>query len=148
MIFKRDLINVGDQIRYNLELTMEEQRGPLYVALMQQASALSLMYCSELIESQGSYSLKAFLDRIEEEGGKSHQTLLNDPRIKEIKTLVNKLTTQHPKLMYIVDHLRTRYDTARPDYDSGVTMHYSSRKLEQKEFITNNKDRPTSTLGE
>ena len=96
-IFKRDLINVGEQIRYNLELTMEEQRGPLYVALMQQASALSLMYCSELIESQGSYSLKAFLDRIEEEGGKSHQTLLNDPRIKEIKTLVNRLTTQHPK---------------------------------------------------
>lgn len=147
-VFKRDLINVGEQIRYNLELTMEEQRGPLYVALMQQASALSLMYCSELIESQGSYSLKAFLDRIEEEGGKSHQTLLNDPRIKEIKTLVNKLTTQHPKLMYIVDHLKTRYDIARPDYDSGITRHYSSHKLEQEEFITNNKDRPTSTLGE
>ena len=147
-VFKRDLINVGEQIRYNLELTMEEQRGPLYIALTQQASALSLMYCSELIESQGSYSLKAFLDRIEEEGGKSHKTLLNDPRIKEIKTLVNKLTTQHPKLMYIVDHLRTRDDTARPDYDSGVIRHYSSRKLEQEEFITNNKDSPTSTLGE
>jgi ERCC4-related helicase len=147
-VFKRDLINVGEQIRYNLELTMEEQRGPLYVALMQQASALSLMYCSELIESQGSYSLKAFLDRIEEEGGKSHQTLLNDPRIKEIKTLVNKLTTQHPKLMYIVNHLRTRYKIAESDYDSGITRHYSSRKLEQEEFITNNKDSPTSTLGE
>src|SRR6476659_9035550 len=147
-VFKRDLINVGEQIRYNLELTMEEQRGPLYIALTQQASALSLMYCSELIESQGSYSLKAFLDRIEEEGGKSHQTLLNDPRIKEIKTLVNKLTTQHPKLMYIVDHLRTRYQIAKSNYDTGVTRHYSSRKLEQEEFITNNKDSPTITLGE
>lgn len=147
-VFKRDLINVGDQIRYNLELTMEEQRGPLYVALMQQASALSLMYCTELIESQGSYSLKAFLDRIEEEGGKSHQTLLNDPRIKEIKTLVNKLRTQHPKLMYIIDHLRTRYKIAESDYDAGVTGHYSSHKLEQEEFITIKKDSPTSTLGE
>lgn len=145
-IFKRDLINVGDQIRYNLELTMEEQRGPLYVALMQQASALSLMYCSELIESQGSYSLKAFLDRIEEEGGKSHQTLLNDPRIKEIKTLVNRLTTQHPKLMYITDHLRTRYQIAKPDYDTGVTRHYRSQKQEQVELIPSSKGRPASTL--
>ena len=147
-IFKRDLINVGDQIRYNLELTMEEQRGPLYVALMQQASALSLMYCSELIESQGSYSLKAFLDRIEEEGGKSHQTLLNDPRIKEIKTLVNRLTTQHPKLMYITDHLRTRYQIAKSNYDTGVTRHYRSQKQEQVELIPSSNERPASTLEE
>ena len=52
------------------------------------------MYCSELIESQGSYSLKAFLDRIEDVSGvghKSHQSLMKDTRIKEIQTLVNKL---------------------------------------------------------
>lgn len=148
-IFKRDLINIGDQIRYNLELTMEEQRGPLYVALMQQSSGLSLMYCSELIESQGSYSLKAFLDRIEEEGGKSHQTLLNDPRMKEIKTLVNKLTTQHPKLIYIVDHLRNRYQISfKSDYNTGVTRHYQSQKREQFELIPSHKERLTSNLEE
>lgn len=107
-IFKRNLINVGEQIRYNLELTMEEHRGPLYLALSYQASALSVMYCIELIESQGSYSLNAFLNRIEAEGGKSHRSLLNDPRIKEIRTLVNKLPTEHPKLKYIVDILKTR----------------------------------------
>ncbi len=134
-IFKRDLINVGDQIRYSLELTMEEQRGPLYVALMQQSSALSLMYCSELIESQGSYSLKAFLDRIEEGGGKSHRSLLDDPRIKEIKTLVNKLTTQHPKLKHIVDHLRKRYQfSSETDYNNGAIQHYQSQKREQLEL--------------
>src|SRR4029078_8902285 len=147
-VFKRDLINVGEQIRYNLELTMEEQRGPLYIVLTQQASALSLMYCSELIESQGSFSLKAFLDRIEEEGGKSHQTLLNDPRIKEIKTLVNRLTTQHPKLMYITDHLRTRYQTAKSNYDTGVTRHHRSQEQEQVELIPSSSERPASTLEE
>ncbi len=89
------------------------------------------MYCSELIESQGSYSLKAFLDRIEVEGGKSHQTLLNDPKIKEIRTLVNRLTTQHPKLMYITDHLRTRYQIAKSDYDTELTRNYRSQKQEQ-----------------
>jgi ERCC4-related helicase len=108
-IFKRNLINVGEQIRYNLELTMEEQRGPLYLALLYQASALSLMYCIELIESQGSHSLDIFLNRIESEGGKSHRSLLNDPRIKEIRTLLNKLSTEHPKFKYIVDILKTRY---------------------------------------
>jgi ERCC4-related helicase len=108
-IFKRNLINVGEQIRYNLELTMEEQRGPLYLAMSYQASALSLMYCIELIESQGSHSLDAFLNRIESEGGKSHRSLLNDPRIKEIRTLLNKLSIEHPKFRYIVDILKTRY---------------------------------------
>jgi ERCC4-related helicase len=108
-IFKRNLINVGEQIRYNLELTMEEQRGPLYLAMSYQASALSLMYCIELIESQGSHSLDAFLNRTESEGGKSHRSLLNDPRIKEIRTLLNKLSIEHPKFRYIVDILKTRY---------------------------------------
>jgi ERCC4-related helicase len=108
-IFKRDLINVGEQLRYNLELTMDENRAPLYVALKHQASALSLMYCAELIESQGSYSLEAFLNRIEVEGSKTHQSLLNDPRIKEIRTLVNNLSTEHPKLKYIVDVLKNKF---------------------------------------
>jgi hypothetical protein len=57
-IFKSDLIALGEELQYKLELTMEELRGPLYAALMQQSSALTLMYCVELIESQGSPSLK------------------------------------------------------------------------------------------
>jgi Fanconi anemia group M protein len=136
-IFKRNLIDAGDQIRYNLELTMEEERGPLYVALMQQSSALSLMYCTELIESQGSYSLKAFLDRIEEEGhgvasgagsggsSKSHQSILNDSRIKEVRTLVSNLTTEHPKINYIVNLLRNRY------HSSNFTQNSNAKKDDQ-----------------
>jgi ERCC4-related helicase len=129
-IFKRNLIDAGDQIRYNLELTMEEERGPLYVALMQQSSALSLMYCTELIESQGSYSLKAFLDRIEDDGhgagsggsSKSHQSILNDSRIKEVRTLVSNLTTEHPKINYIVNLLRNRY------HSSNFTQNSNAKK--------------------
>lgn len=116
-VFKRDLIDVGDQIRHNLEITTEQERRPLYIALMQQSSALSLMYCNELIESQGSYSLKAFLDRIEDVHGigrKSHQSLMKDTRIKEIHILVSKLTIDHPKLRYIVNILGNKYrDTSK-----------------------------------
>src|SRR3989454_3816079 len=108
-IFKSDLINLGEEIQYKLELTMEELRGPLYAALMQQSSALTLMYCAELIESQGSPSLKAFLNRIEKDGGKAHQSLLNDHRIKEIQTLINSLKIEHPKTIYLVELLKQRY---------------------------------------
>ena len=88
---------------------MEELRGPLYAALMHQSSALTLMYCAELIESQGSPSLKAFLNRIENDGGKAHRSLLNDDRIKEIQTLINSLKIEHPKTRYLVELLKQRY---------------------------------------
>src|SRR5919199_241716 len=47
-IFKKDLIELGEALRYKLELTMEEQRGLLYIAILNQSSALTLMYCLEL----------------------------------------------------------------------------------------------------
>ena len=76
---------------------------------MQQSSALTLMYCAELIESQGSQSLKAFLERIERDGGKAHQSLLNDNRIKEIQALLNSLQIEHPKTKYLVELLNQYY---------------------------------------
>jgi len=108
-IFKSDLISLGEELQYRLELTMEELRGPLYAALMHQSSALTLMYCAELIESQGSPSLKAFLERVENDGGKAHQSLLNDSRIKEIQTLLNSLKIEHPKTTYLVELLKQHY---------------------------------------
>jgi ERCC4-related helicase len=117
-IFKRDLIDIGAEIRYNLELSQEETRASLYFALMQQSLALTLLYCVELVESQGSASLKAFLDRIEKgnstfgssvaKGGnsKSHKLLINDPRVKEIRTLLNTLKIEHPKVKCLIEILR------------------------------------------
>jgi len=108
-VFKSDLLGLGEEIQYKLELTMEELRGPLYAALMQQSSALTLMYCAELIESQGAPSLKTFLNRIEKSGGKAHQSLLNEARVKEIQALVSSLKVEHPKTKYLVELLKQRY---------------------------------------
>jgi Fanconi anemia group M protein len=120
-IFKRDLIDIGAEIRYNLELSQEETRASLYFALMQQSLALTLLYCVELIESQGAASLRAFLDRIEKDsntfssnssnirgGGssKAQKSLINDPRIEEIRTLINTLKIEHPKVKCLVEILR------------------------------------------
>jgi ERCC4-related helicase len=127
-IFKNDLINLGEEIQYKLELTMEELRGPLYTALMQQSSALTLMYCAELIESQGSPSLKAFLERIENDGGKAHQSLLNDNRIREIQTLLNSLKIEHPKTRYLVDHLKQHYSFFQNDNQGHVEQNVAFRQ--------------------
>ncbi|MGC2425783.1 MAG: helicase-related protein [Nitrososphaeraceae archaeon] len=108
-IFKSDLLKLGEEIQYKINITIDELRGPLYAALMQQSSALTLMYCAELIESQGSQSLKSFLERIERDGGKAHRSLLNDNRIKEVQTLLNSLKIEHPKTRYLVDLLKQHY---------------------------------------
>ena len=108
-IFKKDLIELGEALQYKLELTMEEQRGPLYIAMLNQSSALTLMYCLELIESQGSYSLKAFLDRIDEDENNAHTFLLKDPRMMEIKTLVEGIVKEHPKILHLLQLIKDHH---------------------------------------
>ncbi|MDP8941070.1 MAG: DEAD/DEAH box helicase [Thermoproteota archaeon] len=113
-IFKKDLIELGEALRYKLELTMEEQRGPLYIAMLNQSSALTLMYCLELIESQGSYSLKAFLDRIDEDENNAHTFLLKDPRMMEIKTLVEGIVKEHPKILHLLQLIKDHHHHQLP----------------------------------
>jgi ERCC4-related helicase len=106
-VFKRDLISLGEELQYTIELTMEEQRALLYAALANQSTALTLMYCLELIESQGAFSLKAFLERIEEEEkGKTHHRLLKHPKILEIKTLLNNTTNEGPKIQFLLQRVK------------------------------------------
>jgi len=108
-VFKRDLISLGDELRRTLITIPEEQRRSLYFALMQQSIALSLMYCIELIESQGFYSLGTFLNRTQGEDTKSHKMLIGDNRIKEIRRLIEQLNIEHPKIQFLIKVLRERF---------------------------------------
>ena len=110
-IFKRDLISLGEQLRFSLNVRLEEERPSLYFALMQQSIALSLMHCIELIESQGFYSLWTFLNRTQLEESRSHKLLLNDHRIKEVKGLIEQLKIEHPKIEYLIKILKERFDS-------------------------------------
>ncbi|HSA72545.1 MAG TPA: helicase-related protein [Nitrososphaeraceae archaeon] len=110
-IFKRDLISLGEQLRSKLNITLGEDRRSIYYALMQQSIALSLMYCIELVESQGFHSLGTFLDRTRPDETKSHKILLEDNRIKEIKRLMENLQMEHPKVQYLLKVLKERNDT-------------------------------------
>ena len=110
-IFKRDLITIGEQLRYSLNVRLEKERPSLYFALMQQSIALSLMHCIELMESQGFYSLWNFLNRTQLEESRSHKLLLNDHRLKEVKGLIQQLKIEHPKIEYLIKILKERFDS-------------------------------------
>jgi ERCC4-related helicase len=113
-VFKRDLLSLGDELRYTIELTMEEQRSTLYTALKKQSSALTLMYCLELIESQGSFSLRAFLDRMEqEERGNTYTTILKQPDIMEIRALLQNMTDESPKIQYLLQLVKQSTDRSQ-----------------------------------
>jgi ERCC4-related helicase len=101
-VFKRDLLELAEILQRNLKFTLNEEKGPLYLALLNQSAALSLMYCIELIESQGPFSLKTFIKRMESSEGKAHSLILKDPRMKDIFKLLENVT-EHPKLIYILN---------------------------------------------
>ncbi|MGE0242782.1 MAG: helicase-related protein [Nitrososphaeraceae archaeon] len=104
-IFKRDLLELGEILQRNLKVSLNEEKGPLYLALLNQSAALSLMYCIELIESQGPFSLKTFVKRMESSEGKAHSLILKDPRTKDIFQLLEDIT-EHPKLIYLIDLIK------------------------------------------
>jgi Fanconi anemia group M protein len=101
-VFKRDLLELGEILQRNLKFSLNEEKGPLYLALLNQSAALSLMYCIELIESQGPFSLKTFIKRMESSEGKAHSLILKDPRMKDIFKLLENVT-EHPKLIYLIN---------------------------------------------
>lgn len=161
-IFKRDLISMGDELRRTLITIPEERRRSLYFALMQQSNALSLMYCIELMESQGFYSLGTFLNRIQEEGGKSHKMLIDDKRIIEIRRLVEQLDKEHPKIQHLIKILGERFnsqisskntrnlDRRESEKDSRVLVFTQYRDTAQHivELLTKNKVRASRFVGQ
>jgi len=161
-IFKRDLISMGDELRRTLITIPEERRRSLYFALMQQSNALSLMYCIELMESQGFYSLGTFLNRIQEEGGKSHKMLIADKRMIEIRRLVEQLDKEHPKIQHLIKILGERFnsqisskntrnlDRRESEKDSRVLVFTQYRDTAQHivELLTKNKVRASRFVGQ
>jgi ERCC4-related helicase len=135
-VFKRDLISLGEELRYTIELTMPEQRALLYAALANQSTALTLMYCLELIESQGAFSLKAFLNRIEQqETGKTHPALLKHPNIIEIRTLLDNVTNEGPKIRYLLERVMNKGDCYQIPKNNNENSEYQEDNRRSKILI-------------
>lgn len=97
-VFRGDLVRLGDELRYKLELTsLEEERGRIYRLIMLQSTALSLFHAIELLMSQGRYTLIKFLERLEEDSSITHRMITGDPRYKTLRNIVFNLP-EHPKM--------------------------------------------------
>ena len=97
-VFRGDLVRLGDELRYKLELTtLEEERGRIYKLIMLQSIALSLFHAIELLMSQGRHTLIKFLERLEEDGSVMHRMITKDPRYKSLRNSVANLP-EHPKM--------------------------------------------------
>ena len=110
-ITRRDLLEAGEELRYRLEESIEEERGPIYSAIVAQSVSLTLFHALELLETQGIPTLTSFLERMEQESEekRSYKTIINDPQYTELKELLNQnMKLEHPKLPLLKDEVENQ----------------------------------------
>ena len=98
-ITKMTLIEAGNELRFMLEECIEEERGQILYAIVNQSLALTLFHMIELLETQGLHTLKAFLKKIEfeKEEKRSYAKLVSDPEYSTLKASVENISIEHPK---------------------------------------------------
>ncbi len=102
MVTRRDLIEAGEELRYTLEAeSVEEERSRIFDAIMTQSIALTLFHMLELIETQGIYTLKKFMERAGEEKSRSHAMLAADADYLNLISVADSVAEEHPKLVML-----------------------------------------------
>ncbi len=94
------LIQAGDNLRYMLEESIEEERAQFFKAIINQSIALTLFHMLVLLETQGLHTLKAFMDKVEREKGekRSYAIISGSQGYRTVKTMIEQhIMTEHPK---------------------------------------------------
>jgi ERCC4-related helicase len=91
-VTRTQLIELGLELRYDAELSIEEESSKLYGVIARQASALTIYHMLELLETEGPRTLKAFMDRLEgdSEKSKSRSALIREPAYGEVYRLLGE----------------------------------------------------------
>nr|MBA3283650.1 DEAD/DEAH box helicase family protein [Nitrosopumilus sp.] len=104
-VYRKDLLNLADYLKSKISDSNNNNNNNnnnffLYAALKYQSMAMILLYCRDLIESQGGFSLKKFFNKFKNEiPNKTYQELLSDPRIQKVlEMLKNGKASSHPKI--------------------------------------------------
>ena len=97
---RRDLVEVGNTLRVMLEESVEEERGRIFSAIIIQSLALILFHMLVLLETQGFFTLRSFLEKVELESKdkRSYAVLLKDPEYVKLHALVERNYVEHPKV--------------------------------------------------
>ncbi|MBI5227645.1 DEAD/DEAH box helicase family protein [Candidatus Micrarchaeota archaeon] len=76
-----------------------------YPALVQYSVLLHTLHMTELLETQGIYPLRGYLEKLAGKDSKSAKLLLNEPGLAKIKELAAK-EEDHPKMPVLVEKLK------------------------------------------
>jgi ERCC4-related helicase len=105
-VFRRDLLEVGDMLRYEIGVNMlDEERGRMWGLLVHQSMALIIYHAIDLLLSQGQYAFRNFLEKVmEERGRQSHRRLARDPRWRElVERMRRERLEEHPKIPVLIE---------------------------------------------
>ena len=76
-----------------------------FPALIQYSILLHLLHMTELLETQGVYPLRSYIEKLEEKTSKSANILKKEPAFAEIKRLVQK-DEDHPKMPVLLKKVK------------------------------------------
>jgi Fanconi anemia group M protein len=105
-VFRRDLLEIGDMLRYEIGVNMlDEERGRMWGLLIHQSMALIIYHAIDLLLSQGQYAFRNFLEKVMEERRKqSHRRLAKDPRWRELlERMRGERLEEHPKIPVLME---------------------------------------------
>ena len=108
-VTRRDLLQAGERLRRRLKETEDTEKGPLFGAIMLQAASLTAFHALGLCETQGTYSLSRFLERVERNGHqkKSYKNIINDPQYHLLRDYLAELgDLNHPKVSALKEEVR------------------------------------------
>jgi Fanconi anemia group M protein len=98
-IFRNDLLEAGEELRRRLTTSFGRERGRIFGALILQSSAMTLYHALGLLESQGSYTLGRFLERVRECRKKSHRSIASELERRGVfELLARGHLEEHPKM--------------------------------------------------
>lgn len=133
-VYKKDLLELRDSIISHLD--PKNPNFLLIAGLKYQSISMILYYCRDLIESQGDFALRKFLNSSKLNESKTYAEFFADNRIKEIVQIlnihINKSSPKFEKLLSIIAEfgLLEKYQEFNLKHNSKTNFTQKNLKLE------------------
>ena len=89
------------------EKILKARGGYKYQALVKYSALWNVLHMSELLETQGIYPLRNYMEKVDEKDSKSAKMLMKTEEIVEVKKLVYSGNEDHPKLKKLIDLVKS-----------------------------------------
>jgi Fanconi anemia group M protein len=122
-VSKGELLDLQNELQAKLAETPDDEAWPVYQGLSKQAAALKVHHAKDLAETQGVGALRSYLERLEDDDTKAAERLMDDPRMDQVRDLVERSNVEHPKLRKAYLVVRDQLEE-NPDSRIIVFTHY------------------------